>query len=189
MVRTDIQAFVLAGGQSSRAGYDKLLASINKTTLVEKTISACAEQFTSISIIAKTSNKYKHIPISTLIDSELADGPMAGIITALENCTSEYCFITAADLYDLDKNVISQILDSYNGEQFLGAEINNRIQPLCAIYHKSVLPLMIETAKSGNYKMRDFLKQIDSKFIQLTITPWRNLNYHEDIESIRSEHV
>ncbi len=189
MERTDIQAFVLAGGQSSRAGYDKLLTAINKTTLVEKTISACDGMFCSVSLVAKSAEKYGNLPVTTLIDSELADGPMAGIITALENCDSEFCFITAADLYDLDKNVITEILQAYTNEQFLGAEINNRIQPLCAIYHKSCLPLIVETAKSGNYKMRDFLKQVDSKFIPLTISPWRNVNYHEDFESIRSEHV
>lgn len=189
MTKTNIQAFVLAGGQSSRAGYDKLLAEIKNTTLVEKTISACLDLFPTISLVAKSEDKYKHLPYPTLIDSELADGPMAGILTALENCSSEYCFITAADLYDLDKNVITSILQEYNNEQFLGAEINNRIQPLCAIYHTSVLPLMLETAKSENYKMRDFLGKIDSRFIKLTISPWRNLNYHKDIESIRSEHV
>ncbi len=189
MARNDIQAFILAGGQSSRAGYDKLLTEINKTTLVEKTISTCENLFTSISLVAKTTEKYKQLPYQTLIDSELADGPMAGIITALENCTAEYCFITAADLYDLNKNVLWHILDSYTAGQFLGAEINNRIQPLCGVYHTSCLPIIIETAKTGNFKMRDFLKQIDAKYISLTISPWRNVNYHEDFESIRREHV
>ena len=189
MARTDIQAFILAGGQSSRAGYDKLLTKINKTTLVEKTISACDNLFTSTSLVAKATEKYKHLPYPTLIDSELADGPMAGIITALENCTAEYCFITASDLYDLNKNVIIHILDSYTNEQFLGAEINNRIQPLCGIYHTSCLPILEETTKTGNFKMRDFLKQINAKYIPLSISPWRNVNYHEDFESIRREHV
>lgn len=189
MARTDIQAFILAGGQSSRAGYDKLLAKINNTTLVEKTISTCENLFISISLVGKTSEKYKHLSYPTLIDCNLADGPMAGIITALENCTAEYCFITASDLYDLNHNVIRQILDSYNNEQFLGAEINNRIQPLCGIYHISCLPILIETAKTGNFKMRDFLKQINAKYISLSISPWRNMNYHEDFESIRREHV
>ena len=189
MVKTNIQAFILAGGQSSRAGYDKLLAKINKTTLVEKTISTCENLFTSISLVAKTTEKYKHLHCPTLIDSKLADGPMAGIITALENCTTEYCFITASDLYDLNKNVIMHILDSYNDEQFLGAEINNRIQPLCGVYRRSCLPILVETAKTGNFKMRDFLKQIDTEYIPLSISPWRNVNYHEDFESIRREHV
>ena len=189
MTKTDIQAFILAGGQSSRVGYDKLITKIGSSTLVENTISTCSDLFTSISLVAKSSEKYTNLPYTTLIDSDIADGPMAGIITALENSKSEFCFITAADLYDLNKDVISQILESYTNEQFLGAEINNRIQPLCAMYHKSCLPLLIETAKSDNYKMRDFLNTVDSKFIPLTISPWRNINYHEDFESIRSEHV
>ncbi len=189
MAKHDIQAFILACGQSSRMGYDKLVTSLNNTTLVEKTISACSGLFSSISLVAKSDDKYQHIPHPTLIDSDLADGPMAGIITALENCSNNFCFITAADLYDLNKDVILQLLESYNNEQFFGAEINDRKQPLCAVYHKSSLPFLIETAKTGNFKMRDFLSQVDAKFIQLTITPWRNLNFHEDFESIRREHV
>lgn len=184
-----VRAYVLAGGQSRRIGLDKLLFEFNNTTLLKNTLKICSCLFSDVKIVAKDSYKFESLSNLVLIDSTLADGPMAGIITALEDCLDDFCFITAADFYDLNENIISYILQSYLKDQYLGLKINNRLQPLCGIYHRSCLPVLKEISLTKNYKMVDALKQLQSRSIELSIKKWRNINNPEDLEEIKREYV
>jgi molybdopterin-guanine dinucleotide biosynthesis protein A len=184
-----VSAYVLAGGQSRRIGSDKLFFGFNNTTLLKNTLQICSILFSNVKIVAKDSNKFESLSTPVLIDSTLADGPMAGIITALEDCLNDYCFITAADFYDLNEDIIHKVLQSYKNEQYLGLKINNRLQPLCGIYNRSCLPVLFNIAQTKNYKMLDAIKHLQSRYIELTLDNWRNINDPEDLETIRRENV
>lgn len=189
MINSNITAYILAGGQSRRLGTDKLFAEINQTNLLQKTIETCSNLFSSVKIVAKESSKFEILATSVLLDSDLADGPMAGIISSLEDCHDEFCFITAADYYDLSEAILHTIIESYRNEQYLGLKINGRLQPLCGVFHKSCLPKLKEIAKTKNYKMVDALESLDSHYVEVSFPKWRNINYSEDLEEIRRENV
>jgi len=184
-----VRAYVLAGGQSRRIGLDKLLFEFNDTSLLKNTLQICSYIFSDIKIVAKDSYKFRSFSMPVLLDSTLADGPMAGIISALEDCKNDFCFVTAADFYDLNESIIHKVLKSYLNEQFLGLKINNRLQPLCGIYHRSCLPELKNIALTKNYKMVDALRQLQSRYIELSLNKWRNINNLEDLEAIRKEYV
>ncbi len=189
MSKTNIAAYILAGGQSRRMGLDKLFESVGSQSLLTKTIETCHNITSETYIVAKDKRKFEALPYKILIDDPIADGPLAGIITALKNCKEEYCFVTAADFYDLNPELIQNLAKIYKNEQFLGMNINNRIQPLCGIYNKSCLQVLQEAAKNCNYKMKNILENINSKFINIEISPWRNINLPEDLEDIKQAYV
>jgi molybdopterin-guanine dinucleotide biosynthesis protein A len=184
-----VRAYVLAGGQSRRIGSDKLLFEFNNTTLLKNTLQICSTLFSTVKIVAKDSNKFKSLSTPVLIDSTLADGPMAGVISALEDCSDDYCFITGADFYDFNEDVIKKVVKSYQNEQYLGLKINGRLQPLCGIYHYSCLVEFKKIAQTKNYKMADSLEQLNSRYIEILLPKWRNINHPEDLEAIRRDHV
>lgn len=189
MTRTNITGYILAGGQSRRIGLDKLFETFGTESLLQKTIATCQKSTSEIYIVAKDKLKFENFPLKVLIDDPIADGPLSGIITALKDCKNEYCFITAADFYDLKPEIIQNLIRSYQNEQFLGMNINNEVQPLCGIYNKSCLPILEQAAKNDIYKMKNILENLNSKFIDVKITPWRNINLPEDLEEIKQEYV
>jgi len=185
----NVAAYILAGGQSRRIGYDKLFAPIPKLSLIENSLLICQQVCNPVKIAAKMKDKFASLGVEVVIDDPDTDGPLAGIIAILEDCSDDYCFVTAADFYDLNSNLVSTIIENYNNEQYFSFKINDRIQPLCGIYHKSTLSVMKEAALQSNYKMFEILKNLETRTLPITINPWRNINNSEDLEFIRGENV
>lgn len=174
-------AYILAGGKSSRMGQDKLFLEVDGKHLLRHTLSTCCELFERVSIVAKEKNKFSAFDCNVVLDWEGADGPMAGIVAALQDCPEDYCFITAADLLDLSTTTISMLVRQYQGEQYFGLKESERIQPLCGIYARSSLASLIDAAKRGRYGLHEALEQLDTKFISVNSDSWRNINRPEDI--------
>jgi molybdopterin-guanine dinucleotide biosynthesis protein A len=174
-------AYILAGGKSSRMGQDKLFMEVGGKPLLSHALSICSELFQRVSIVAKEKNKFSALDCNVLLDWEGAEGPMAGIVAALQDCPEDYCFITAADLPDLNATTISILVNRYQGEQYFGLKESERIQPLCGIYARSSLASLIDAAKRGRYGLHEALEQLDTKFISVNSDSWRNINRPEDI--------
>lgn len=185
----NVAAYILAGGQSRRIGYDKLLAPIPKLSLIENSLLICQQVCNPVKIAAKEKEKFASLCVEIVIDDPTTDGPLAGIIAILEDCPDEYCFITAADFYDLNSELIMATIENYKNEQYFSFKINDRIQPLCGIYNKSTLGVMKEAALQSDYKMHEILKHLDTRFLPIKINPWRNINNSEDLEFIRRGNV
>lgn len=180
-----IPAYILAGGQSQRIGYNKLLARIGKTSLLDNTITVFSEIFNNVIIVAKEKTEFSDYHIPILLDDPAADGPMSGIITALKHCPSDTCFLSASDFWNIKPEIIYQLYSAYDNEDFLGYCINGRRQPLFGIYKKSCLELIQRTAAEGNYKMVDLLESLNSRYIQIELDNWKNINYPDDLKNLR----
>ena len=177
-------AYVLAGGQSRRMGTNKLSLVIDGISLLEHTARKCAACFDQVKLVAPQSDNLLHLGYPVVLDSLEAFGPMAGVIAALECCPNQTCFVTAADLYDLGVEIIASLTSQYRGQQFFGLRERMGIQPLCGIYHKSALSVLLKKAKCGEYGMADALSEMDIETISLPPGQWRNLNRPEDLAAV-----
>ncbi len=184
-------AYVMAGGRSRRMGRDKLFMPVDGVPLLERTLHVCRGLFDDVYVVAGQNAKFRSLEYDVLLDAPGAEGPMAGIITALRHCTASACFVTSADLPDLDNAVITTLLLEYAGEQYLGVAEPRRGQPLCGIYAVSSLPVFLAAAKRGDYALHSVLTAIDHRFVQLNIKQWRNVNYPIDrhLRRVSDQHV
>jgi molybdopterin-guanine dinucleotide biosynthesis protein A len=106
---------------------------------------------------------------------------MAGVIAALEDCKTDYCFVTAADLADLSTEIITLLVDMYNNQQYLGLRESGGVQPLCGIYHKSALDVFYNRAQKADFGMTRAVKAMNHKGVILPAGQWRNINCPEDL--------
>ncbi|MEE8577090.1 MAG: molybdenum cofactor guanylyltransferase [candidate division Zixibacteria bacterium] len=177
-------AYVLAGGQSRRMGRDKLSLIIDGMSLLDRTVTTCSTSFEQVMLVAPKPGKLSGLGYPVVLDSPIASGPMAGVIAALEDCSDDCCFLTAADLFDLSSAGIDLIVSRYQGQDFLGFEESRGIQPLCGIYGKSALAVLRSCAKKGEFKMRSALKQLNVSRLALPPGLWRNINCPEDLKAV-----
>lgn len=175
-------AYILAGGTSRRMGQDKLFLALGQTTLLAKGIATCRELFELVKIAGGSVDKFKPFDCPVVTDYPGAQGPLAGIIAALNDCAEQACFVTAADLCDLDTEIISRLLDEYDSQSYCGLVETGGIQPLCGIYNKSALPHLLEMAKRGQYGMRSVIAGLPYKGVEIDLTIWRNINRLSDFE-------
>jgi molybdopterin-guanine dinucleotide biosynthesis protein A len=181
-------AYILAGGQSLRMGQDKLWLAAGGRTLLERTIDTCSRMFKQVKLVATDESKFRHMGVEVVLDWPYAEGPLGGVIAALQDCGGEACFVTAADLYDLDTSTISLLLDSVAGQQYVGIKEGDQIQPLCGVYHQSALPRLIAEARRGNYRMRDVVCGLRCRRLDVPPGEWRNINSPDDFRRVRNSH-
>lgn len=181
-------AYILAGGRSRRMGTDKLFIECEGSSLLGRTVQTCRWVFAVVKLVAKQSGKLGQFDCEIVLDWPHADGPLAGVVAALEDCAQECCFVTAADLYDLDQAIITRLINSYNGEQYFGLQEAIGGQPLCGIYHRSALPHLMSQGKAGVWRMQEIIKGLDHEMLPVDRQRWRNINRPCDLTMIGSDH-
>jgi molybdopterin-guanine dinucleotide biosynthesis protein A len=176
-----INAYILAGGKSRRLGVNKLHVRVGGQSLLEHTIDTCNTSFEQVKLVAGSRKELSRFGCSVVVDSPLARGPMAGVIAALEDCRSDRCFITAADLPDLTNRLIKSILSQYQDQQYLGVIEPSGLQPLCGIYDLSSLDVLKRAARGGEYSLNRTMQFLNHSGICPPGDRWRNINYPRDL--------
>lgn len=183
-------AAILVGGKSTRMGQDKALLKLNNERFIDHLInefSECEEVFLSV---AKKGD-YADTGIASIADENREIGPIEGIRQSLIYAHNDYVFVCAADMPFLKKDLadyISEFISSDYDAYVIRDE--KRLQPLCAIYHKSVLPVIEEQIANGKYKLFDVLSRIRVKYIDIHTSTFdsktiKNINTREDYAAIK----
>src|SRR6266481_3580651 len=81
---TEVVGYVLAGGGSTRFGRDKALVEVGGTPMLKRMIELLRQVTKEVKIVA-AANKYAAFGVTTVEDRWPGEGPLGGIITALED--------------------------------------------------------------------------------------------------------
>ena len=149
-------------------GEDKALLSLGKDSFIER---LCKELKIFDERIIATGNQ-REISVSgwrSIPDRYPDRGPIGGIHTILSQCKSQAIFFVSCDIPflsgELSKEICEYLEDDVQAVITVTAE--GRIQPLCGIYKKTVLPLLEQQIFDKNYKLTTFLDKLEVKYIRL----------------------
>ena len=110
---TDIRGYVLAGGKSSRMGSDKALLEIEGQTVIERQcqllVPFCEQ---GVLIAGARSSELSNFSWPVVHDSSIDQGPLFGIVSALEHAESGSAVILAVDLLAIGSADISAVLQA-----------------------------------------------------------------------------
>lgn len=167
----DFSGFVLAGGKSSRMQTDKAFLKIGDETFVEravKTLQTVCEDRVQIVLNKTQADFIEKIPadVSAVFDVHENRGALGGIHAALTHCATKYVVILAVDLPNVSGEAIEKLAEiTLSSNKFIAVvprQTDERLQPLCAVYHARfclpVLEDLMETNESAS--ANDFLELI-----------------------------
>jgi len=163
-----IPCVLFAGGKSSRMGEDKaLLPFANYATLTEFQYSRLSKIFSHVYISCKDKNKFDFQ--AACIEDIQTDGvyaPTVGFISAFEQLKYKSFFAISVDTPFIDEAIIQTLLqnDKLCNDATI-AKTSGGIQPLCGIYHSSLLSSLKHMQKNGNHTLGRLLKDSKSTFI------------------------
>ncbi len=92
--RTEITAFILSGGKSSRIGTDKALLSIEGKPLVQRLVELLDSIFSEVVISSNELDLYNFTGKKIVQDIYAGRGPLAGIHSALKYTNTKRNFIS-----------------------------------------------------------------------------------------------
>ena len=185
-ITDNISIGILAGGESSRMGCNKALIRIGNERIIDR-LSSRLEGSGEIIISAAKPGLYEDTGYRTVYDENKKIGPIEGIRRVLSAADTEYVFICAADMPNITKELVSYLAGYISSDHdcYVIAD-EDHIEPLCAVYSKSLLPVIEELIREGNYRLREIFKRCRTKYVSLSYSCFdkkavRNINTREDL--------
>lgn len=155
-IEITIEAFVLAGGKSTRMGQDKGLMLLKGKPMVSYILDTLQRIKIPTNIIANNASyNIFGVPVYSDIISE--KGPMGGLLTALENTTADMVLLIGCDTPLISTEVISHLLSHANKEKIIVPGMASEINPLFALYPRCLKQKLQESMGAGQLKMADFI--------------------------------
>ncbi len=191
----NMTAVILAGGKNSRMKREKAFLKINRILLLEHTINVLKPLFSEIIIVtAKQEIKERFVEYKIVQDEFCGCGPLAGIHIALKNSEFDKIMVFACDMPNLSPNLIKKEIEEFQkyekNIQVLVPKHSEGIEPLHAIYSKSVLKNIEENLLAGKFSVRSFYEQIKIKYWTVDdrfVGNFINVNCPEDLEIIKKK--
>ena len=177
--------FVLAGGRSSRMGRDKALFRHWGVPLVVRAAAAVADAAGSVTILGDP-GIYGHFGWPVLADAEREQGPMGGLLTALENTRAEWNLLVACDMPELSVTLLRALLRKTVRARgrCVAPVTEGGFEPLCAVYRRTALPEVRSAIVEGRLKMRDLLPLLGVVPVSgIDAACFRNVNTPEEWSS------
>jgi molybdopterin-guanine dinucleotide biosynthesis protein A len=171
---------IVAGGKSSRMGKDKALLPFGGyNSLAQYQYQKLHSAFNNVYISTKEHKFDFNAPL--IVDSYQVHSPLGAIISILEY-TKKPTMIISVDIPFISIDVIKQIIDNNNTSYIATiAQSINGLEPLCAIYNLSFIPIAKQYIENNNHKINYILKNHNINRIQFEDKKlFLNLNYPSD---------
>lgn len=148
-----MNAFILAGGASTRMGRDKALLLLRRQPLIQHTIAKLRILGFAPHIAGSRPDLASYAPI--VPDNFPHSGPLSGIEAALAASDKDQNLFLAVDLPLLPEFFLRWLTDraALTGAPAIIPLLLGRPQPLCAVYSRVLLPHVRSSLASGCFKV------------------------------------
>jgi molybdopterin-guanine dinucleotide biosynthesis protein A len=149
------EAFVLAGGRSTRMGQDKALLPLAGRSLLEIALGKLRNLPLAAAprIVAARSDLSSHAEV--ISDLHPGCGPLSGIEAALAASSRPLNVFLPVDIPLLPAHFLLWMLQraETTGAVMTVPRMNGWPQPLCAVYHRDLLSHITASLRAGDYKV------------------------------------
>jgi molybdenum cofactor guanylyltransferase len=125
-----------------------------------------------------------NLALGGIPDRYPGEGPLGGILTALEHTLSEWNLIVACDLPELTPAFLARLLDTAEAagyDALLPHTAGGPPEPLCAVYRRSVRDALEERFRSGTRKVTLALEGLAVYSLEVSeAVQFQNVNTPED---------
>lgn len=169
--RDQMSAALLCGGESTGLGFPKEMLRVDGRPLAVAMADRLAEVFGSVRIVSNRPDFLRvHTDVPIHRDEFPGAGPLAGLHAGLRNCEMDRCFFLACDMPLVHNDLIRRVteLAACSGALAVVPRLNDRPRPLCAVYHRALLPILKERLeREENLSVTDFLADIDTEYVDV----------------------
>lgn len=170
-------AIILAGGKSSRMGTNKAVLPLGGQPVIERIVGQLQKVTGDISISCGHSGAYAYLDLPLLQDIFPGCGPLAGLHAGLAASPHPWNLVVSCDMPFVNAALFqylakqAQELEEQSGEkcgkriEAVIPNVNGRVHPLLAMYHRSVLPGLERTLHEGSLKVNHWTSELAVRYI------------------------
>ena len=172
----DVEAFILAGGASSRMGTDKSQLLIDRQTFTERISETLLKLTDSVTLVGRQ--------LDTSVLPSVPDvypqwGALGGLHAALTACKRDWAIVIACDLPFVTGDLFSTLASfRLDHEAVVPIQPDGRPQPLAALYRVDpCLQRATELVEAGRRRPLDLLEAVKTRWV--SFDEIRNLEQSE----------
>ena len=177
-------------------GTDKATLKIKSETLLERLIRILSPLFDGI--IISTSPNAPLPPHTTqnspntiryVIDERSDCGPLMAIYSCLKASPSNVNFVIACDIPEINTTLIQKLLLYSRKYEIIVPSFSEKfVEPLFAVYNRSILPIIQQQIAADRLKITDCFPFCNTRIVPITDFDWyRNLNTRDQFDTYTSQ--
>ncbi|KMY42902.1 hypothetical protein AC622_00350 [Bacillus sp. FJAT-27916] len=180
---------LLAGGQSSRMGTNKALLPIEGETVISRIAKEAGRIGGELLLVTNEPEVYEFLHLPHVRDLRAGMGPLAGLEAGLTASATEHNLLIACDLPFFKAGTGERLLRYLDQYELAVPRTKGRLHPLCAAYHKSLLPHVQYALDAGQRRMDSLLDAARAKIVEEENPRcFFNMNTMQDYEWMKRIH-
>ncbi|MBI2894346.1 MAG: molybdenum cofactor guanylyltransferase [Deltaproteobacteria bacterium] len=194
--RLDVTGVILAGGRATRmGGFPKGLMRRDGRTLAERARDLLGAVTANVLLVANEERSYAGLGIPMIRDRIADLGPIGGLEAALTHVSTPWTIVVGCDMPLLSVAVLTLVRDRDERFDAVVPRIGEHLEPLCARYSRSILPVVRECIARGELGMSrllthltvDELDEATLREVDPALEAIANVNTPEDADRMRVE--
>ena len=186
-----ICAALFAGGASRRMGTDKALLPWRGSTLV-RYLAGELGFFSEKILSAQKASLLPGADWRLVPDLRSDCGPLGALESVLSTMRSDAALCVACDLPFFTRELGQAMLRAFRegADCLICRDETGRVHPVCAIYQRRILPVVIERLQAGDFRMMHLLANLKTDYFPVTAAQMQNANTPEIWSEIqKNEHA
>jgi len=179
-------AVIVAGGKSSRMQTDKALLPFGGfASLAEFQYARLDKLFSKVYLSSKD-NKFD-FKANIIKDVNNSSSPLVALVSIFETLSCEEVFVLSVDAPFVSYEVIKRLYEAREpNDDVIVIESTNGLEPLCAIYRRTILPKSKMALNNNQHRLQSLLAQLSVKKIFVEEEKFfMNLNYRDEYEEAK----
>ena len=172
---------ILCGGASRRMGTDKAFVEVDGVAMVVRAATVLRAAGCH-PVFAVGGNRYAlaAIGIECVTDLHPGEGPVGGVITALDACSAPAIVVVACDLPYLTVHTVRSLIAAAGAEQ-VTVVVTDRVQPMCALWSRGSLDPLRQSFEGGERRLLSVLDHLETKQVPANPLDLANVNAPGDL--------
>jgi molybdopterin-guanine dinucleotide biosynthesis protein A len=183
-------AIVLAGGSSTRLGFDKRSLSFGGVPLLEHLCAALRPHFDQLLVGVDEPERWAYLDAEIVVDARPGVGPLMGLAGCLARARNDLNFVTACDIPRPPMILVGHLLRAAaTRDGAIPVNADGYIEPLFGAYRRRLLPTIERLLDRGERQVRKLYDGHDFAFVELAPLGFGalpNINTPEDLEQLKA---
>ncbi len=160
-----MSGIVLAGGENRRMGSDKAFLCVKGRPVIERILHSLRGSADPAIIVTNSPAAYASYDVIVTVDAVDKRGPLTGIYSGLLRSTDEYNLIVACDMPFLNSSLLAYMMKVAQGYDITIPRIGDCVEPLHAVYRRSLLPVIAKHINEGTRRIQDIFPGLRMRYI------------------------
>lgn len=191
--RMTVSVAILAGGRSTRMGFNKALADLGGRPVIESIIAQLRPLADEVFIVSDQAKLYAPFGVPCRPDVWPGLGALGGLYAALHYATSPHVLCTACDMPFLAPALMPFLLSLRHTAEVVMPRLHGEAEPLRAVYHRDCLAPVGAALQAGQRRLVAFLPQVRVRWVETAellardpdLRSFINLNTPADLDTAR----